>query len=92
MISFPIIGLIGGTLLGLRFKVLALLPTILFATSGVAVNGIVSGHGLKVIALTAFGTVALLQLGYVVGCVLKAMAPEHFLPHPTTHRPRRAMD
>jgi len=60
---------VAGIMLGLRFKVLALLPAIFIAT----VTIILSGRGLRVIIPTVVGTVALLQVGYIGGCVLRAM-------------------
>jgi hypothetical protein len=87
MIVFLAIGTIAGILLGLRFKVFVLVPAILLATVVI----IASGHELKVTALTVFGTVVSLQIGYIVGCVLRVMAPEH-LPAPKTahYRPSRS--
>jgi hypothetical protein len=72
MTVFCIFGAIAGILLGLRFKVFVLVPAILLAVVVI----ILSSHGLKVIALTVFGTVVLLQIGYIVGCVLRVMARE----------------
>ena len=71
---FTVIGALAGITLGLRFKVLVLVPAILFAT----VIIIASGHELKVIALTVFGTAVALQVGYVVGAYLPARRRVHF--------------
>ncbi len=80
---FFIIGAIAGILLGLRFKVFVLVPAILLAMVVI----IRSSHGLKVIALTLFGTVVLLQIGYIVGRVLRVMAREHLPAQKTAHYP-----
>ena len=65
---FVIAGTLAGVLLGLsRFKVLVLVPAILIAACAI----IVTGHELKVIALTILATVALLQIGYIVGCIAR---------------------
>jgi hypothetical protein len=82
-----IVGAIAGIMLGLRFKVLILVPAILLATAVITVTGTVRGHELSVIALTLFGTGASLQIGYMVGCVLQVMTPAH-LPARTTVRYR----
>jgi hypothetical protein len=67
--SFFAIGAVAGILLGLRFKVLVLLPAILVATVAI----ILIGGELRVIVFTELGTVALLQVGYFVGSVLAAV-------------------
>jgi len=66
---FLIIGTIVGILLGLRFKVFALIPAILVAACAI----IATGHGIKTIAATMLATTALLQIGYVLGCVVRGM-------------------
>ena len=73
MLGFLIIGTIAGIMLGLHFKVLILVPATLLATVVITVTGIASGHELRVIALTVFGTVALLQIAYIVGGILKVV-------------------
>lgn len=58
-----------GELRELRFKVLVLVPAILIATVAI----VLCGHGLRVIIFPVAGTVALLQVGYIGGCVLGLM-------------------
>jgi hypothetical protein len=65
MTSFLIIGTIVGILLGLRFKVLILVPATLIATGAI----IATGYGIKPIAVTMLATTALLQIGYLLGSV-----------------------
>ena len=72
-VVFLIIGTIAGMLLGLRFKVFVLIPAILIAT-GVT---IASGYELKMIALTVLGTAVSLQIGYLMGCIVRVMAPAY---------------
>jgi hypothetical protein len=86
MMGFLVIATFAGMLLGIRCKVLFLVLAILFAICGVAVCGIVSERGLKVIALTGFETVALLQIGYIAGCFLETVALARFLPQVTVQR------
>jgi hypothetical protein len=56
MIDLIIIGIgaIAGIILGLRFKILILVPAILLATAAITVTGIVSGNEAKPVALTVF--------------------------------------
>jgi hypothetical protein len=69
-----IVGILVGVLLALlRFKVLVLVPTILIAACAI----IVAGHELRVIALTISATAALLQIGYLVGCIARLYADAH---------------
>ena len=75
MIGLLAIGVAAGILLGLRFRVLVLVPATLVAAGAVAVTGLAVGHRLGVVALAVLGTVALLQIGYVVGCVIQAASP-----------------
>jgi hypothetical protein len=71
---FIIVGILVGVLLALlRFKVLVLVPTILIAACAI----IVTGHELRVIALTILATAALLQIGYLVGCIARLYADAH---------------
>ena len=75
MLVFLTIGAIAGTLLVMRFKVLVLVPASLLATVIIISYG--SGHTLSEIVLTVLGTVVSLQIGYVVGSVLRAVARAH---------------
>ena len=62
-----------GTLLGLRFKVLVLVPVILIAGSAI----IAVGDGLKAIALTIMATAVLLQVGYALGLIVRVLAAQY---------------
>jgi hypothetical protein len=70
MMFFFIIGTVAGILLGLRFKVFVLIPAILIAAGAI----IVTDHEPRVIALTMLATAALLQIGYILGCVVRVYA------------------
>ena len=72
MAIFLITGAIAGIILGLRFKVLVVVPAILLATVIIIVSG--SGDKLSVIVLTVVGTAVSLQIGYIVGSILRALA------------------
>ena len=71
MIVFLVVGTIAGILLGMRFKVFVLAPATLFAAAVI----IVSSHQSKVaMALTVLATTVLLQIGYLFGLAIRAMA------------------
>jgi hypothetical protein len=67
VLSSVFIGAMAGILLGLRFKVFVLIPATLIAACTI----IAMGHGFKAIVLTTLTTAALLQIGYVLGCVVR---------------------
>ena len=83
MMVFLIIATIAGIFLGLRFKVFVLVPAVLIVSAAV----IVAGGGLKVVALTMLATTALLQIGYIFGCVVRVYAAA-YLPARTMPRYR----
>jgi len=70
MTPFLIIGTLAGVLLGLRFKVLVLVPFILILACAI----IATGDGLSAIALTILATAVLLQIGYMLGLVVRIWA------------------
>jgi len=78
---FSFIFVATGTVLGLRFKVLVLAPVIAFATIVI----VTSNHDLIGAVLAALGAAVLLQIGYLAGFMLGALAPAQ-LPAPTTMR------
>jgi hypothetical protein len=67
---------IAGILLGLRFKVLVLVPACLLATAIV----ILSGHGLRETALMVFVAVVLIQIGYIAGGLLRVLVAGRMPP------------
>ena len=70
MMLFVIIGTLAGALLGLRFKVLVLVPLILVLACAI----IAKGGGLQAIALTILATAVLVQVGDVLGRVCRVWA------------------
>jgi hypothetical protein len=83
MAVFLIAGAITGILLGLRFKVLVLVPASVLATVVVIVSRI--EHELSVVVLTLVGTLVALQMGYIAGSILRFLA-RAYLPGWTRHR------
>jgi hypothetical protein len=71
MVVFLITGAIIGVLLGLRFKVLVLVPASVLAAIAVIVNG---RGDLSVIVLTLVGTLVSLQVGYIAGSIIRFLA------------------
>jgi hypothetical protein len=72
MVVFLVTGAIAGILLGLRFKVLVLVPASVLATVVILIGQ--SGHKLSMIVLTLVGTVVSLQMGYIIGSVFRSLA------------------
>jgi hypothetical protein len=72
MAAFLVTGAIVGVILGLRFRVLVLVPASVLAIVVIILSGI--GHKVSTIVLTLIGTVVLLQIGYIVGSVLRSSA------------------
>jgi hypothetical protein len=71
MSIFLITGAIAGILLGLRFRSLILVPASLLATVVVIVTE--GRDRLSVVVLTVIGTVASLQIGYLVSSMLRTL-------------------
>lgn len=76
-----------GTVLGLRYKVLVLLPVFCVALAIVVLDAVVQGDGFWQMALMMVGSVTCLQLGYVLGGVIvivteTARAPDHSTARP----------
>ena len=91
MVAFLTIGTVAGIVLGLRFNVLVLVPAILAATTIITLSDVASRQNVRVIALTAFATVVLLQVGYIAGRILKFAAQRHspnqmFVRHPRSNK------
>jgi hypothetical protein len=84
MAVFLVTGAIIGILLGLRFKVLVLVPASVLAT--VVIIIIESSQKLGVIVLTLIGTLVALQLGYLAGSILRYLA-RSYLSGWTRYRP-----
>lgn len=84
-----IAGAAAGIFLGLRFKVFVLVPATLLATllTIVGRREILQDHGLIAITITVFGTVMSLQIGYIVGGVLRVAAPSRLLERKTVGQP-----
>ena len=62
-----------GAVLGLRFKVVALVPLIFLAIFGAVVVGAAAGWKLWSIIGTAIVGVVAVQIGYLLGAVARAM-------------------
>ena len=69
---FFVTGPLVGITLGLRFKVLVLIPAILFSTVVIIISE--SGDKLSMVVLTVVRTVVSLQMGYIAGCILQFLA------------------
>jgi hypothetical protein len=74
-----------GILLGLRFKVLVLVPASVLAAVVIILILSESAHELSVIVLTLVGTLVALQMGYIAGGILRYLV-RAYLPAWTRHR------
>jgi hypothetical protein len=83
MAVFLVAGAIIGVLLGLRFKVLVLVPASILAAVVIILSE--SGHELSVIVLTLVGTLVSLQIGYLAGGLLRYLV-RAYLPAWTRRR------
>ena len=81
MMFILIIGAVVGIALGRRFKVLVLVPATMLTAIVIAAAGIVSGQQWSALLLTILGTVALLQIGYIAGCLRQVLAPMRSMEH-----------
>lgn len=70
--TLAIIGVLLGSLLGLRFKVLVLIPAIMLSLLSLALSGMVTGHTVSAEGLT-FAAVGI-NVGYVAITVLRLAA------------------
>ena len=86
MTIFLVAGAIIGILLGLRFKVLVLVPASVLATVVIILSE--SDHELSVIVLTLVGTLVSLQMGYLAGGILRYLV-RAYLPAWTRYRRSR---
>jgi hypothetical protein len=72
LLILTVITLLGGAVLGLRYKVFILLPAAAFVLVFVVGVGVAHGAGIWSIALHMFVTATALQLGYAGGSALAA--------------------
>jgi len=71
MLAFPVIGIVAGIVLGLRFKISIFVPTISLMAAAVVLFGLAGGQEPRVIGLALFAAVVSLQIGYILGCALQ---------------------
>jgi uncharacterized membrane protein len=71
MVAFFTVGAFAGILLGLRFNVFVLVPTILLAIMAITLSDIANHQSIRVIVITTLATVVLLEIGYLGGRLLK---------------------
>ena len=87
MLSLSLISLLVGAVLGMRFRVLVLLPAIFAALLAILAVGISSSINFPVIALAMVLATACLQLGYLGG-----VATRHVLTLARAGRIQRTWD
>jgi hypothetical protein len=75
-----------GAALGLRFRIFVLAPVMLLVGVVTVGFGIAIAQGSASILLLVFGDLALLQIGYFIGCVLHAYLTFKSQEHDATSR------
>lgn len=75
MLPFFIVSIVAGFLLGLRFRVLVLVPVSLLIMVAITFVGAANGQGYSAMALTIIGAVVFLQGGYMIGCIMQVYIP-----------------
>ena len=80
-----IAGAVVGILLGLRFRVLVLVPATVLFSVGILLAGVANGDQFWTVALTVIGAVALLQMGYVAGYLLQGVLAVSASNDPAPH-------
>jgi hypothetical protein len=73
MVISTISGTLVGALLGLRFRVMIIVPAIFIAAAIVTASGTARGDGAAAIAVAVIVVAASLQVGYFAGAVLRAI-------------------
>ena len=71
-LELAIIGVVVGIVLGLRYKVLVLVPAVLFAMISAIAVGVGRADSFWSIVLTTVALVIAVQLGYLAGIVIQA--------------------
>jgi hypothetical protein len=71
MIMLMVTGVLVGAVLGLRFKVLVVVPVICVETAIILVDGIARGNGAWWTALAMIAIVTPTQVGYFTGSIVK---------------------
>ena len=69
MIVLALAAVLIGAILGLRFKILALVPAILFGSASTLSIGIAYGNGVWPVLLAVVLAVTMLQIGYLGGAL-----------------------
>ena len=70
MMMLFIFGIFMGTILGLHFKILILVPTLVAVAAGIVVIGLADGFSFRDTGLAGFFTIAALQFGFLGGSAL----------------------
>ena len=90
MLMLSLVLFLTGAVLGLRFKVLVLIPAITLAVMAILARDVIHGDGVALIAVTAALAATCLQMGYLAGIVTRhattLVRVGH--PHEIAARPR----
>ena len=67
-----VVGILGGALLGARYRVFCLVPVIIFGIAGVITLDRINGESLGSTTLTAIVLTVTLQIGYIAGVAVRS--------------------
>jgi len=81
MTTLAFLAILVGTALGMRFKVLVLLPTTAFGLAAITAAGAVRGSGLTSIVVEAMLAIIGLQVGYLLGLTIRYVAERPTVRH-----------
>ena len=90
MIMLMVTGILVGAVLGLRFKVLVVVPVICVELAIVLVDGIARGNGAWWTALAMIAIVISTQVGYFTGNIIKPVTTTRIAADSGVSMPRSA--
>jgi len=67
-----VVGILGGALLGARYRVFCLMPVMILGIAGVVTLDRINGESLGSTALTAIVLTVTLQIGYLAGVTVRS--------------------
>lgn len=90
MTILAMVAILVGAVLGLRFKVLILLPAIAVALTAILAAGLASADGLPRMALAAVLTISGLEVGYLFGVTARYLTVGRTSLESEQHQPARS--
>jgi hypothetical protein len=73
-LELALIGAAAGAVLGLRYKVMVLVPAVMFSMLFAVIVGVARGDGFGTVVLMTVALPAAVQVGYLAGVAMRAVA------------------